>query len=94
MQSYNIHHAKTHLSALVDKASAGESFIIAKAGKPLVKVVPLDAPAPHEVRRFGFMAGEVSVPSDFDTMGAETIAALFYGSDSEHIQTPNHEAVD
>jgi len=83
MQSYNIHHAKTHLSALVDKASAGEAFIIAKAGKPLVKVVPLDAPAPQEVRRFGFMAGEIEVPPDFDSMGADAIAAMFYGDGKE-----------
>jgi len=77
MLNYNIHHAKTHLSALVDKAQAGEPFIIAKAGKPLVKVVALDAPAPANVKRFGFMAGQISVPDDFDTMGGEAIADLF-----------------
>jgi len=84
MQSYNIHHAKTHLSALVEKASAGEAFIIAKAGKPLVKVVPLDAPAPHEIKRLGFLAGHGSVPPDFDTMGADIIEELFYGSATQH----------
>ena len=46
MRTVNIHHAKTHLSRLVEEAADGEPFIIAKAGKPLVKVVPLDAPVP------------------------------------------------
>ncbi len=46
MRTVNIHEAKTHLSRLVDRAAKGEPFIIAKAGKPLVKVVPLDAPLP------------------------------------------------
>jgi len=77
MQHYNIHYAKTHLSALVDKAQSGEPFIIAKAGKPLVKVVALDAPAPSEIKRFGFMAGQISVPDDFDRMGDEAVAELF-----------------
>ena len=44
-ESVNVYEAKTHLSRLVDRAAKGEPFIIAKAGKPLVKVVPLDAPA-------------------------------------------------
>jgi len=51
MLSYNIHHAKTHLSSLVDKAQAGEPFIIAKAGKPMVKVIALDAPEPSNIKR-------------------------------------------
>jgi len=77
MQSYNIHTAKTHLSRLVDKASNGEPFIIAKAGKPLVKVIAIDAPEPVPASRFGFMAGQIHVPDDFDRMGEEEIANLF-----------------
>ena len=77
MKKVNIHEAKTHLSRLVDGAAKGEPFVIAKAGKPLVKVVPLDTPAPDEARRIGFMAGEIEVPDDFDTMGAEEIRRLF-----------------
>lgn len=69
--------AKTRLSRLVHEAARGEPFVIAKAGKPLVKVVPLDTPAPDEARRIGFMAGEIEVPDDFDTMGAEEIRRLF-----------------
>lgn len=71
----NIHEAKTHLSKLVDRAAKGEPFVIAKAGKPLVKVVPVDAPS--KPKRLGFMAGEIDVPDDFDRMGAAEIAALF-----------------
>jgi prevent-host-death family protein len=71
----NIHEAKTHLSKLVDGAARGDSFVIAKSGKPLVKVAALDAPA--KPRRLGFLAGEISVPKDFDTMGEAVVAALF-----------------
>jgi prevent-host-death family protein len=71
----NIHEAKTHLSKLVDRAAGGETVVIARAGKPLVRVSALDAPA--EPRRLGFLASEVSVPDDFDRMGSEEIAALF-----------------
>ena len=77
MQTVNIHEAKTHLSRLIEKASSGESFIIAKAGKPLVKVVPLSAPDEAEVKRVGFLAGQIEVPDDFDTMGADEIDKMF-----------------
>jgi prevent-host-death family protein len=79
MKTVNIHEAKTHLSRLVDQAAKGESFVIAKAGKPLVKVTALDAPTATQVRRLGFLAGEVYVPDDFDRMGNEETARLFEG---------------
>jgi prevent-host-death family protein len=79
MRTVNIHEAKTHLSRLVDRAAAGESFIIAKSGKPLVKVVPLDTPAKREIKRIGFLEGQLKVPDDFDTMCAEEIEEMFYG---------------
>jgi prevent-host-death family protein len=79
MRTVNIHDAKTHLSRLVEQAAGGEPFVIARAGKPLVKVVPLDAPDRPRTKRIGFLAGEISVPDDFDTMGAAEIEALFYG---------------
>ncbi len=75
MVTVNIHEAKTQLSRLVDQAVKGEAFVIAKAGKPLVRVSALDAPT--EPRRLGFLAGEISVPADFDRMGNEEIATLF-----------------
>jgi prevent-host-death family protein len=71
----NIHEAKTHLSKLIELAAKGEAFIIAKAGKPLVKVTAVDAPA--VTRRLGFMAGEISIPEDFDRMGSAEIERLF-----------------
>jgi prevent-host-death family protein len=77
METINIHKAKTHLSRLVDQAAKGEPFVIAKAGKPLVKVMALDAPEPSQVRRLGFLAGQIAVPEDFDTMGAAEIAQMF-----------------
>jgi len=67
MRTVNIREAKTHLSRLVDRAAKGEPFIIAKAGKPLVEAVPLDAPVDRELKRFGFMP-DIKVPDDFDTM--------------------------
>ncbi len=79
MHTYNIHEAKTQLSKLVEQAAKGESFVIAKAGKPMVKVIALDAPESSETKRFGFMAGQIKVPEDFNTMGAKEIAKLFEG---------------
>lgn len=77
MHTYNIHDAKTQLSRLVDQAAKGEAFVIAKAGKPMVKVMALDTPEPSHAKRFGFLAGQISVPDDFDRMGDATITAMF-----------------
>jgi prevent-host-death family protein len=77
MRTVNIHEAKTQLSRLVDAAAKGEGFVIARAGRPLVKVVPIDAPAGTERRRLGFLAGQFAVPDDFDRMGARAIVAMF-----------------
>ncbi len=77
MKTVNIHEAKKRLSRLVEAAAKGEPFIIAKAGKPLVKVVAIDAPA----KRLDFMRGQFTVPDDFDTMDQEEIERLFYGDD-------------
>jgi prevent-host-death family protein len=77
MRVVNIHEAKTHLSRLIEEAANGESFVIAKAGKPLVKVVALDAPDSRHIRRLGFLAGQIAVPDDFDRMGAAEIAEMF-----------------
>ena len=79
MKTVNIHEAKTHLSKLVEEASRGESFVIAKAGKPIVKVTALGAPTGSQARRLGFMAGQISVPDDFDQMGREEIERIFAG---------------
>ncbi|MDD2748551.1 type II toxin-antitoxin system Phd/YefM family antitoxin [Acidithiobacillus sp.] len=79
MQTYNMHEAKTQLSRLVEKASKGESFVIAKAGKSMVKVVALETPEVSQQKRFGFLSGQIRVPDDFNTMAADEIAALFEG---------------
>jgi antitoxin (DNA-binding transcriptional repressor) of toxin-antitoxin stability system len=64
---------------LVEQAARGEPFLIAKAGKPLVKVTALDAPDSAQVRRLGFMAGQISVPDDFNQMGRDEIERMFGG---------------
>jgi prevent-host-death family protein len=81
MRTVNMHEAKTHLSRLVARAADGEPFIIAKAGKPLVKVVPIDAPANGKTSRIGFMRGAFKVPDDFDTMFQAEIEEEFYGKE-------------
>lgn len=77
MKTVNIHEAKTHLSKLIDDAVKGEPFVIAKSGKPLVKVVVLEAETPQ---RTGFLKGQVDLPDDFDEMGAGEIEAMFGGA--------------
>ena len=75
MKTVNIHEAKTHLSRLVDQAAKGEPFVIAKAGKPLVKVMAIDTPRGRQ--RIGCMEGEFTVPDDFNTMFEDEIAEMF-----------------
>ena len=79
MRTVNIHQAKTHLSRLIERAASGEPFIIAKAGRPLVKVMAIDAPERGAERRLGFLAGQADVPEDFDRMGAGAIRRMFEG---------------
>lgn len=81
MKIVNIHEAKTQLSRLVEQAAKGEAFTIARAGKPLVKVMALDSPEPGNQRRFGFLAGRIEVPEDFDRMGGDQIQSLFGGGE-------------
>ena len=88
MRTVNMHKAKTHLSRLVDRAAKGEPFVIAKAGRPLVKVVPLDTPPSVEVRRLGFMSGQIAVPDDFDRMVGAEIEGLFGGEEWSCCWTP------
>ena len=78
MRQINIHEAKTHLSRLVEEAAGGDDIIIAKAGKPVARLVALDqAPRP---RRRGRLKGKIWIADDFDApLPAEVIAA-FEGS--------------
>ena len=75
MHTVEIEEAEKQLSKLVDNAVNGESFVIAKDGKPLVKVEALHGSS--TARRIGFLAGEIAVPDDFDRMGEKEIAAMF-----------------
>ena len=76
MQVINIYEAKTHLSRLVDQVAAGEEIVIARAGKPLAKLVPYQAEEqPWEP---GYWRGKVRIAADFDVL-PETLAAAFRG---------------
>ena len=79
MRIVSMQDAKAHLSHLVDQAARGESFVIAKAGRPMVKVVALDETDTAQRQPFGFLAGQVVVPDDFDAMGADEVASAFGG---------------
>lgn len=77
MRKINIHEAKTHLSKLVEEAAEGDRFIIAKAGRPIAQVGPVEDALDAPPRRLGFLAGAFEVPEDFDELGSEEIARLF-----------------
>ncbi len=81
MQTVNIHQAKTQLSKLVDMASKGEPFIIARAGKPLVKVVPLEEDAKKPPRRLDFLKGRSGVTVDHKAAFKDEIESMFYGDE-------------
>ena len=71
----NIHEAKTHLSRMVEQASKGRDFVIAKTGKPMVRVVPIDAPPAS--RPLGFLAGKGVVTADVKQAFVGDIEAMF-----------------
>jgi prevent-host-death family protein len=77
MEIVNIHEAKTRLSQLIEQVRRGEPFIIAKAGRPVAKVIAVEAPDQGRVRRLGFLSGEIDVPDDFARMGETEIEAAF-----------------
>jgi len=77
MKVTNIHEAKTHLSRLVERAVAGEEVIIAKAGKPVVRLVPYEQAPPPE-RKPGCWRGKVKIKKDFDKL-PDSILAAFQG---------------
>ena len=81
MTTVNVHEAKTHQSRLLDRAAAGETIVIAKAGKPYARLSPLETTASKPKSRIGFMEGQIKVPDDFDTMFADEIERMFYGED-------------
>ena len=80
MRTVNIHEAKTHFSKLLDAVAAGEEVVIAKAGRPVARLAPMETPKPDVSRRMGFMP-DIKVPDDFDTMCADEIAEMFGTTD-------------
>lgn len=82
METVNIHEAKTQLSRLLEGVGRGEPFIIAKAGTPIARVSRIDAPDSGQVRRLGFLVGQIEVPDDFDSMGEHDIFSLFGEDDA------------
>jgi len=79
MPTVNIHAAKTHFSRLVEQAAAGEEIIIAKAGKPVARLVPLATNEAKPKRRLGLLAGKITVSPDFDDPLPEWLLDAFEG---------------
>lgn len=79
MTTVNIHDAKTHLSRLVERAASGETVVIAKAGKPVAKLVPLEQPKVDTSRRLGGLQGQLTIPDDFKGFMKDEIEETFYG---------------
>lgn len=82
MQTVNIHEAKTHLSRFVDQAAAGEEILIARAGKPIARLVALTE-ACTQPRTLGLGKGKFTLPSDFSSLHDETIQRMFEGGTGE-----------
>ncbi|CAN7771589.1 Antitoxin Phd_YefM, type II toxin-antitoxin system (plasmid) [Caballeronia sp. SBC1] len=77
MQTVNIHEAKTQFSRLVDAAASGEEIVIAKAGKPAARLVPMERA--KVTRRFGGLKGKVRIADDFDAPLPDDVIAAFEG---------------
>ena len=73
----NIHEAKTHLSRFVDEAAAGREVMIAKAGRPVARLVPIDAKP--RAKRFGGLKGRIRVPDAFNAPLDPDVIAAFEG---------------
>ena len=84
MATFNVHEAKTHFSRLIDDAVAGREVVIARAGKPVARLVSVTAPADQRPRRkLGLWAGEMKVPDDFNDPLPDDILASFEGLDPD-----------
>lgn len=77
MQTVNIHEAKTQFSRLVDAAAGGEEIVIAKAGKPAARLLPMERP--KTARRFGGLKGKMRIAEDFDAPLPDDVIAAFEG---------------
>lgn len=79
MPTVNIHAAKTHLSRLIDEAAAGDEIIIARAGKPVARLVPLTTPQEKPKRVLGILAGQIRISEDFDAPLPDDLLDAFEG---------------
>ena len=79
MQTVNIHAAKTHLSRLLDAAAAGEEILIARAGRPVARLMPLQGAVVPKRRQLGRLVGQLTVPDDFDAPLPEDVLSGFEG---------------
>jgi len=77
MKTYNVHAAKTHLSRLIEEAAAGEEVVIARAGKPVARLLPFEPRT--EPRRPDLLKGKIWIADDFDDPLPEEIMAAFRG---------------
>jgi prevent-host-death family protein len=78
-KTVNLYEAKTHLSKLVEAAARGEEIIIAKAGKPRARLVPLESRSPG--RRPGGLKGQIRIADDFDDELPPEVLTRFLGED-------------
>ena len=81
MRTVELDEAQQDLARVVESAAKGEVLVIARNGKPMAKVVPLDTPQTREVKRIGFLKGQIKVTDDFDTMFQDEIEEMFYGKE-------------
>lgn len=77
MRIVNIHEAETHLSRLVDEVSEGEEIVLARAGEPVARLVPVRRAS--RLRTLGLLAGRLTVPLDFDAPLSEEVVGMFEG---------------
>ncbi|GAB6937182.1 type II toxin-antitoxin system Phd/YefM family antitoxin [Isoptericola variabilis] len=82
MKTVNVHEAKTHLSKILAEVEAGEEFTIARAGKPVARVVGVEA-TPKPRRELGALRGQFTMPDDFDHWAQDEIIAMFEGSEDD-----------
>ena len=78
MESVNMHEAKTHFSKLVARAQQGESILIAKAGRPVARIVPVEPDQKSRLPRLGFLKGQGHVPLNWKELGREEIEEDFF----------------
>lgn len=81
MESVNMHEAKTHFSKLVARVQQGESVLIAKAGRAVARIVPVEPEQKSRLPRLGFLQGQGHVPLDWKELGREELEEDFYGKE-------------